>query len=75
MGAGLWYTKRSSAYKREHGHCNVQDSENGTLAVWVRTRRQRFRQVGNRRKLTNDELDRLNAINFPWDGQQSSLSL
>jgi type II secretory pathway component PulJ len=64
------------AYKREHGHCHVHTSENVKLAEWVRTQRRRFSQVGKRRnKLTNDELDRLNAINFPWDGKQSSISL
>jgi hypothetical protein len=63
------------AYKREHGNCHVRDSENGKLAEWVRTQRKRLRQVGNRRKLTSDELDRLNAIDFPWDGQQSLISL
>lgn len=60
------------AYKREQGHCNVQGSNYGKLAEWIRTQRRRFRRVGNRRKLTNDELAHLNAIDFPWDGQHSS---
>jgi hypothetical protein len=63
------------AYKREHGHCHVHKSENAKLVEWVRAQRRRFSQVGKRRKLTNDELDRLNAINFPWDGRQSLHSL
>jgi hypothetical protein len=34
------------AYKREHGHCHVKDSENGKLAEWVRTQRKRFAKLG-----------------------------
>jgi hypothetical protein len=55
-------------YKEEHGHCNVPDGwpENLRLARWVMTQRQMCRKG----KLSQDRVQRLEAIGFIWCRQE-----
>lgn len=55
-----------SSYKRIYGHCNVQstfkDSNPHSLASWVRTQRQRYKNSS----LSKDKIKRLELIGFCW---------
>lgn len=50
-------------YKSKHGHCNVNTGgKEGKLGDWVHTQRGQYRD-GN---ISQDRVDRLNAIGFAW---------
>ncbi len=50
------------AYKEEYGDCIVSFSKNPKLASWIKNQRAHFRQE----KLSQERIDRLNAIGFVW---------
>ena len=53
------------AYKEEHGNCNVPSGypDNPQLANWVGRQRQAKKQD----KLSQDKIQKLEAIGFPWN--------
>ena len=50
------------AYKEEHGHCNVTDTENPQLGRWAQKQRAAYK----RGKLDNDKVELLETIGFDW---------
>lgn len=48
-------------YKKEHGHCNVVNKNNKNLASWV------YKQRANKNTLSEEKLNKLNAIGFNWN--------
>ena len=55
------------AYKKKHGHTNVQSRE-GSLGTWVRYQRRyyRLKQEGKSYSLTDKREDALNELGFTW---------
>ena len=52
-------------FKEENGHCNVPNryDKNPSLGSWVSKQRQDYKKKG----LTQDRIDKLNAIGFDWN--------
>ena len=70
-------------FRKEHGHCNVPARHsNRRLGVWVSSQRQLYKlftgvSKSKRRTnpLTQERIDKLNALNFTWAIRSSSDSL
>ena len=63
-----WYGKLKS-FKEEFGHCNVAiDYEDKPLASWVSAQRTRKKK----NSLTIEQIDKLDALDFTWNGHLDS---
>jgi superfamily II DNA or RNA helicase len=63
---GLWsnqYAKLRSMYEEDGNFTTARLRENKQLNSWSSSQRQKFKKG----KLTNDQVDKLNAIGFIWD--------
>jgi len=62
------------AYKEQHGDCLVPYgyAPNPNLGWWVNIQRQQFRlhKEGKPTKMTQERIDRLEAVNFIWDAHE-----
>ena len=58
-------------YKSVNGHCNVPSryAENRQLAVWVKRQRRQYKFYCEKQSsaMTEERIQRLNAIGFEWD--------
>jgi len=60
-----------SKFKEEHGHCNVplKYTESPKLSFWVRTQREQYRQLREKKRpsnMTEERIRKLEAISFSW---------
>ena len=59
------------AYYEEHGHCRVP-TRSGKLGKWVKRQRQtKDKASGSNVQLTQEKIDRLNAIDFAWKADEN----
>ena len=58
-------------YKQVNGHCNVPSryTENRQLAIWVKRQRRQYKFYCENKpsSMTEERIQRLNAIGFVWD--------
>eukprot|EP00538_Stauroneis_constricta_P002288 CAMPEP_0119548082 /NCGR_PEP_ID=MMETSP1352-20130426/2078_1 /TAXON_ID=265584 /ORGANISM="Stauroneis constricta, Strain CCMP1120" /LENGTH=511 /DNA_ID=CAMNT_0007593255 /DNA_START=88 /DNA_END=1623 /DNA_ORIENTATION=+ len=58
-------------YKARTGTCIIaaRNKEHPTLAIWVKCQRRQYRllELGQRTNITQERINRLNAIGFVWD--------
>jgi len=56
-------------YKKKHGNCFVPAREYKTLGYWVDNQRQQYRlfQDGEKAKITEERIDKLEDMGFVWD--------
>lgn len=59
-------------YKKEHGHCRVPyNYEDRSLANWVKTQRTQYKKE----KLSDQNVKRLESLDFIWDASKLSRKL
>ena len=71
LDAAFWEERfrELEAYQEEHGHCRVP-RDGSELGGWVhnqRARKRKFDQNKLRTPITQEHINRLNAIGFEWD--------
>jgi len=66
-------------FKEKHGHCIVPTKykTNPQLGCWVSTQRVHYKrmQVGRLNSLSQEKIDRLNALDFVWDATEHAAKL
>lgn len=60
------YYKQLCEFKSKHGHCLVNTETSGSFGRWIGSQRQHYR---NKRIITKEQIDLLNAIGFDWEPQ------